>query len=74
VAQQTQKPQSHGRREDHAAEREAFERKMFSCGLAKDKGDTHTQSAEDDSAKTRQWTFTDKGSRYQVFGGRALTG
>lgn len=33
-----------------------------------------TQSAEDNSARTRQWTFKDKGSRYQVFGGGAQTG
>lgn len=26
----------------------------------------YTQSAEDDYARTRQWTFKDKGSRYQV--------
>jgi len=48
-----------------AVELKVFEKKAFlrhGKGLRK-----YTQSAEDDYARTKQWTFTDKGSRYQVF-------
>lgn len=66
--------ESRSRGEDYTVAREVFEKK---ASLQLDKGlRRYTQSAEDNSARTRQWTFSDKGSRYQVFrgGGEGIDG